>query len=76
MVADSGAYSFAIPAQAPVKAVYSAAAASAAVAVPFAAESTAAGKYTLEALVLNKTAQTAAIDVISADAVTPFSFAP
>ncbi|MEP6607865.1 MAG: DUF4382 domain-containing protein [Burkholderiaceae bacterium] len=70
--ATSGAYSFSLPVAPPVKTAYAASATT----LTFAPESTAAAKYTLEALVPSKPTQTASIDLGTADVVTLFSFAP
>lgn len=71
--ADTGAYSFALPAAAPVKTAYVAGATS----LSFSTETASAGKYTLEVAVPGKATQTANIDLTSADdSGRTFSFAP
>jgi hypothetical protein len=71
--ADTGAYSFSLPVAAPVKTAYVAGATS----LSFSTESASAGKYTLEAAVAGKAAQTASIDLTSTDDTgRTFSFSP
>ena len=68
--ANTGAYTASLPAGAPLKTAYVAGATS----LNFVADSTAAGKYALEALVPGKATQTAAINLSASDAVTSFVF--
>ena len=68
--ASTGAYTASLPAAALLKTAYVAGATS----LSFVADSTAAGKYTLEALVPSKATQTAAINLSANDAVTSFVF--
>ena len=71
--AETGAYSFSLPAAAPVKTAYVAGATS----LSFSTETASAGKYTLEAAVTGKATQAANIDLTSADdSGRTFSFAP
>jgi len=68
--AVTGAYSFSLPTGAPAKATYAAGATT----LTFTSDTAAAGQYTLEASAPGKTTLTEAIDLIAADAVTPFVF--
>ena len=70
--AVTGAFSYALPASAPQRGGYVVAPALPA----FTADSGVAGKYTLEALVPGKPAQTADIDLSGADVTTLFTVAP
>jgi hypothetical protein len=68
--ADTGAYALALPTAAPVKTAYVSNPAS----FSFAADATAAGKYTLEASIDGLAAQTAAIDLSAGGVATDFLF--
>jgi hypothetical protein len=68
--ASTGGYSFSLPIGAPAKTAYVAGATS----LSFTSDATVAAKYTLEASMAGKTTLTQAIDLTSADVVTPFVF--
>ncbi|WP_119154465.1 DUF4382 domain-containing protein [Caldimonas tepidiphila] len=70
---DTGAYGLTLPAEAPVRAAYSATASG----FTFAPDAAAAGRYTLEASVPGKDTQSQPVDLRSGNVTAaPFSFAP
>ena len=69
--ATTGAFSLTLPTAAPVKAAYAAGAASA---PTFTADAAAAGRYTLRATATDRTAQSASVDLTSANSSTTFTF--